>query len=148
MSDTMNLAVDNLDNYQQDWVEAYLNKRSSWNLLSSCQGADTTSSIKQEEDQPPNGAIHKEGPWYRYQGWLTRYSRLERVWFARTEQGQPGVRLTDADFQPIIQEEEREGLTRQSAEEEPKPQIKEETPEPNTLSFFPDNDDDDMCWII
>ena len=30
---------------------------------------------------------------------------------------------------------------RQSAEEDPEPQIKTETPEPPPLSFFPDNDD-------
>ena len=64
------------------------------------------------------------------------------MWFTQTEWGQPGIWLTDADFQPIIKKEELEGLPRQP---EPEPQIKEETPEPNTLSFFPDDDDDNMA---
>ena len=64
------------------------------------------------------------------------------MWFARPERGQPGVQLTDTDFLPI-KEEESEGLPRQSDKTEP--QIEEETPEPNTLSFFPDDDDDNMA---
>ena len=61
------------------------------------------------------------------------------MWFAQAERGQPGIRLTDADFQPAVKEEELEEPPRLSAKEEPEPQIKEETPEPNTLSFFPNN---------
>ena len=87
--------------------------------------------------------IHEEGPWYRYQGRLTRYSRTEQVWFTRTDLGQPGVRLTDADFLPQVKEEDhQEESSGQPAEKEPKPQIKTETPEPTTLSFFPDDNED------